>query len=156
MPHLIPVFPEDPKIRALIVEHKATLCEIVADVLGYKPNDVALKPDMIRAEDMDMAHNLLPLEFVVDAGSRSLTSLKPDVAEIRRRIVWQIRDFGQINFGVWPKALPSEFIEHMPGDSEKCGMCDGTTWIPTGSFDTDTGEEYQTECPCCGEAATAE
>ena len=156
MPHIIPVFPEDPAIRALIVEHKTTLREIVADVLGYEFDEVAVKPDMIRKEDMDMADNLLPLEFVVDAGLRPITSLKDVVAAIRQRIVRQISAFGQVNFGVWPKASPSEFAEHRPGVPEFCGMCEGTREITTGAFDVDSGKEYWTECPCCGEAATAE
>lgn len=154
MPHIIPVFPEDPVIRAFIVEHKTMLREIVANALGYEVNVVALIPNMIHKEDLDMADNLLPLEFIIDTGSSSVTSLRSYVGVIRNNIVRQIKDFRQINFGVWPRALPSEFSEHKPGDSKKCGMCDGIAMIPTGYIDFGSGEDAETICPCCGETVT--
>ena len=74
MPHVRTVFVEDPGIREFLRTNKTTIREAFADILGYPPEDVAFYPQKISSGDAELADNLLPLEFVVDSGTRSLDS----------------------------------------------------------------------------------
>lgn len=113
MPHIRTVFVDTPANRAYIRANKTTIRQIVADRLGYPAEDVAFIPEPIRPEDMDLADNVLPIEFVIDAGERWFGD--EDAAdEIRYHILEAPHTNPFIPFGVWVRGHRSKFAEHKP------------------------------------------
>lgn len=114
MPHVRMLFVDEPHMRRFLHTNKGIFRSIVAEVLGHEPEEIAVIPDLIRAENMYLADNVLPLEFVIDAGTRWADRAKEVPAEIKRRILVECAGAASINFGVWPRSFQSGYAEHKP------------------------------------------
>jgi hypothetical protein len=116
MPHIRALFVEDQDgdMKALLREKKTAIRKAVAFRTGYKLEEVAFIPDMVPAELVDLAENLLPLEFIIDAGTQCANpaagfiaaNLKADFIEL---------GLGNANFGIWLRAMTdNSYQEHKP------------------------------------------
>ena len=104
-------------MRAFLRDNKKKFGDITAEVLGYPRDQVAVVPDPIRQEDMDLSDNILPLEFVIDAGDRVIDRVEESAEEIKNRILAECPGASKINFGVWLRGLIGAFVEHKPVQS---------------------------------------
>ncbi len=115
MPHIRALFIEDQGTITLLLAKKTEIRESVARRTGYTIEKVAFIPDMVPDFLANLSDNMLPLEFVIDAGTRCLTpdthfmcdAIKADLAQI---------GFGSLNFGVWLRGMAdNSYHEHKPG-----------------------------------------
>lgn len=117
MPHIVPIFrADDDEVRAILKKHKTKFRELVAQQLGYELNDTAVIPRPIASEDVDLADNILRLEFVIDTGSRVVADIDihKDVLETD---FGNSCDLNHINFGIWIRSFEhSGFVEHKTAD----------------------------------------
>jgi hypothetical protein len=115
VPHIYPIFQaDDNEVRTILREYKTKFRELVSQQLGYDINDIAVIPQPIAAEDVELSDNILRLEFVIDTGSRT-------VGEVEKHKQVLEADFGNscnlnhINFGIWIRPFEySGFVEHKP------------------------------------------
>lgn len=114
MPHVRALFVEDERIMNLLREKKLAIREAVGRQTGYSLGEIALIPEMVPAGLQDMADNLLPLEFIIDVGTKCAGQTKSINPKIKRRLL-QIEGLSEINFGVWLRTMSdNDFIEHVP------------------------------------------
>ena len=112
MPHIRMVFPEDLKVRELVKLHGGTILKLVAEELGYEAKDVAMVPEVIRIENAELAVNLLPLELVIDSGSRASENAQRHADNIVAKLA-RMDGFGELVFGVWLRPMSeSKFAGH--------------------------------------------
>lgn len=109
MPHVHALFPEDEVVRDLLQREKKNIVRIVAQSLGYRIGEVALIPHPVSPGDMELAWGLLPLELVIDAGSR-VKNCEADALKIRDRILFKCPDARNIDFGVWVRRFEGHFV----------------------------------------------
>lgn len=114
MPHVRMLFVDEPPMREFLRANKGTIAGIVADVLGYPRDEVAVIPNPIKQDDMELADNVLPLEIVIDSGTRWVNRADEVPHQIRQRILDECDGAKQINFGVWPRSFQGGFAEHKP------------------------------------------
>jgi hypothetical protein len=106
------IFPEDQKVRELVKQHNNRIKKIVAEELGYDLPDIAVIPEIIRTEDIELAVNLLPLELVIDSGSRASENAQNHVDNIVVKLA-KLDGFGELEFGVWLRPMyESKFAGH--------------------------------------------
>lgn len=112
MPHIRTVFPEDQKVRELVKRHGNTILNLVAEELGYKPEDVAIIPEVIREDDKELLVNPLSLEFVIDSGSRAAANAEDHAKNLVAKIK-NLSGFEKLEFGVWLRPMVgSAFAGH--------------------------------------------
>jgi hypothetical protein len=114
MPHIRALFVEDESMKTLLREKKTAIREAIAFRTGYKVEEVAFIPDMVPAELADLADNLLPLEFVIDAGTKCAD---PATKFIAANIKADLIELGlaETNFGIWLRAMTdNDYQEHKP------------------------------------------
>lgn len=104
MPHIRTVFPDDQKVRELLKRHGETILGIVANELGYETKDVAMIPEVIREEDKELLVNPLPLEFVIDSGSRAATKAQNHADNLVNKLA-ELDGFADLEFGVWLRPM---------------------------------------------------
>lgn len=110
MPHIRALFVEDEGMKTLLREKKTAIREAIAFRTGYKVEEVAFIPDMVPTELADLADNLLPLEFIIDAGTKCTNPaagfiavhLKADLIEL---------GLAEVNFGIWLRAMTDNGYE---------------------------------------------
>src|SRR5579864_2958642 len=73
MPHIHAVFPENPHIREFLKRNKRKICFAFSKQSGYPMEDIALFPRPIPPADMELTEGVLPLEFIIDSGSKTDT-----------------------------------------------------------------------------------
>ena len=119
MPHIRPLFPENTGIRTFLVYSKLIVCDIVSDATGYSTKEIATIPDIVRPEDMEMADNLLPLEWVIRVGSKCVGLVEEQAKEIKKNILAKLPNAREIHFGIW-LISPSDafYVEHDPKKPE--------------------------------------
>ena len=116
MPHIRALFVEneDEEIMTLLREKKTAVRKAVAFRTGYTLEEIAFIPEMVPAKLADLAENLLPLEFIIDAGTKCSNpatgfinaNLKADLIEL---------GFAEVHFGIWLRAnTDNDFQEHKP------------------------------------------
>ena len=116
MPHIRAVFVDSQEMREFLRAQKTKIREIVADKMGYPCADVALYPHRISEEEVEFADNVLPLEFVVDSGSRSLGKEDEQAENIRGAILAQCDGAPRVHFGIWIVShARNGFVENKPG-----------------------------------------
>lgn len=114
MPHIRALFIENEEVKELLRRKKSSIRQGVAMHTGYELEKIAFIPDMIPAGIADLSDNVLPIEFIIDAGKKCLgktaqinVKLKHDFAEII--------GLKPIQFGIWLRTMTdSDYIEHMP------------------------------------------
>ena len=132
MPHVRAIFVDSHEIREFLRQNKTKVRTIVAQVLGYPIDDVAVIPEPIKLEDAELADNILPLEFVIDSGglkpSGQSREYAPDghARAIKEQIIHECQGdwlrfdkdrskANNINFGVWLRFFEdSSFVEYKP------------------------------------------
>lgn len=112
MPHIRALFRDTPEIRAILKARKTAIRHVVAETLGYEPEDIAFVPEPIRPEDFELTDNMLPLEFVIQAGERWVKD-KMAPKTLVRAIVFQCPELATIAFGVWPWGLQSRYADNL-------------------------------------------
>lgn len=104
MPHINEIFDGTRKdIRNRLKQHKKAFRSIVAKRAGYDMESVAIIPYPITEEDLELADNILPLEFVIDMGSRAMTEVQAVAQDIANKIN-KLEGMAHLEFGVWVKA----------------------------------------------------
>lgn len=117
MPHIRVIFVDHSDMRSFLMNFKKGLRHSLAKVTGYELGAISLIPEPIRFVDMELADNVLPLEFVIDVGTRVGTTeaIEKCSAAFKERIVRDFPFLAEINFGVWMRSfLINEFVEHKP------------------------------------------
>lgn len=122
MPHIMLLFPESLVIREFIGQNRAELCRAVTSQFcnsayaerNYRSTDFTLIPVPIKVEDMLLAHNVLPLEVVVEGLRTDVLGLGKGTAKaVKERILASCPGALKLHFGVWLKgAQDGGFIEH--------------------------------------------
>jgi len=101
MPHIRALFVDTPEVRGFLKAQKTEIRKIVADTIGYPPDEVAIFPESISVGDFELADNLLPLEFVINSGTRSLDKEDELAEQMKMAILAQCSGAANINFGLW-------------------------------------------------------
>lgn len=117
MPHIHAFFPEDQNTRNFLRVNRKHICEVFSRHSGYPIEEIALFPRPIPAADMELAVNVLPLEFVIHTGSKASTQEKSDAcaAGFKQSILHECHGAAEIHFGVWLDSfLINTFVEHHP------------------------------------------
>ena len=117
MPHVRGLFVENEEMIAFLRANKTKIRTVVSRHTGYAPELIAFIPDMVpRALALlDLADNMLPLEFVIDVGVRCAGRTKLINGRIKSQLLSGIEGVGRINFGIWLRTLTdNDFIEHKP------------------------------------------
>lgn len=109
MPHIRVVFPEDPTVWELVKKHGIAIRDLVAEELGYDPADVAVIPDIIRGEDEELLVNPLPLELVIQTGTRTLRKTEQHATNIAAEIK-KLDGFETLDFGIWLQPMIGSFF----------------------------------------------
>ena len=115
MPHIYTVFPANSdEIRAILKEQKTNIRKSLALCGGYEMSDIAVIPRPISDDDIELADNILPLEFVIDTGSRTVNEALALKKALKRAFIEHC-GLKHINFGIWVRPFAhSAFVEHKP------------------------------------------
>lgn len=115
MPHIHAIFIEDEAIKQLLRRHKRVIRNCVACYTGYSFHEIALIPNMVPGDIADLADNLLPLEFSIDAGVKCAGFEEGINRDVMAMLLSEIPELGTMNFGIWLRTMTSNaFIEHKP------------------------------------------
>ncbi len=116
MPHIYPIYRQGGIwIRTILKNNKTKIRELVAQRFGYEMNDIALIPRPIVDDDIELSDNILPLEFVIDIGSRMVGKTDEVMMNDLKTDFCGIGSLNEINFGIWVRSFEhSNFIEHKP------------------------------------------
>lgn len=116
MPHIRVLFVEDEAWKALLRQNKTLIREVVAYHTGYALEDVTLIPEMIRADIADLADNLLPIEFVIDAGVKCAGRTEEIIPKIELNLTAAVDTLHGTRFGIWLRTMvDNSYILHSPG-----------------------------------------
>ncbi len=117
MPHVRVLFVDKEGTRNLIRDNKGAIRVIVAEATGYSLGEIALFPEMIPRGLEYLTDNMLPLEFIIDVGTRCKVTDEAISAYIKRAFTVEISQLAAINFGVWVRRMvDSTYAEHKPID----------------------------------------
>jgi hypothetical protein len=109
------LFIEEPAVMELLANNKTRVREIVAALTGYDPEAIAVIPEMVSRALLRLSDNLLPLEFVIDAGTKCANRSEDIALAIKNAIVTDIPEFGAVHFGIWFRTMTDNgFVEHKP------------------------------------------
>ena len=115
MPHVRTLFPDNGRIRNLIRDNKTLIRMIVSGCTGYRLEEIALIPDIIPHDHADLSENLLPLEFVIDTGTKCSGKTKEVGNLILNDLMVRVPGLCDVNFGVWLRSMTdNHFAEHKP------------------------------------------
>ncbi len=115
MPHIRALFVEDESIMALLREKKAVIRQAVAVLTDYSLEEIAFIPEMIPATLADLADNLLPLEFIIDGGTKCLDNEKFIGYQLKLTLTEGGGQFSKIHFGIWVRSMAhNHFEEYKP------------------------------------------
>lgn len=115
MPHVHALFSNSPVVRDFLLKHKTLIRTSIAEILGYSEEEVSFIPSRILPEDVELADNLLPLELVVNSGTRTLNRESECANKIRDSIIEKCLGARGINFKVWVVSHSKNgFVEHKP------------------------------------------
>lgn len=108
MPHINAIFIENKETRHFLERNANRFRKIVANATGYGIESIAVIPQSIKGADVIIAANTLPLEFVIDVGTK-ITS--PEHAHelsesIKKSIVKECVGGIAFHFGVWIRGFP--------------------------------------------------
>jgi len=104
-------------VRLFLERNKGYIREIVSNVTGYDKALIALIPEPISKEDMDLADNVLPLELVIEVGKKLTDEVAADkdAAKIKNMIFTLCDRADRIHFSVWLRGYPvNGYTEHKP------------------------------------------
>jgi hypothetical protein len=102
-------------IHTFLVVQKKAIRAAFSEASGYSLVEIALIPDMVPEEVKRLADNLLPLEFVIDAGTTCIGRCE-EVAEAFKASVLKLNHADRFHFGVWLRAGgENHYTEHKPG-----------------------------------------
>ena len=121
MPHIHAQYIQNPTLDDLLTRNKTALRKIIAAGIGYPEQQVAFIPERIPIEAADVADNMMAVEFVIDAGSRTPQDLLGELARnITERIAQECHGFSGVEFGVWIRPhVPNGFASHAPDDPQE-------------------------------------
>lgn len=115
MPHIRALFIDTPETRSFLRANKTEIRTVVAEALGYPVADIAVIPEPISGDDLDLGDNLLPLELVINSGTRSIDREDECVAQIRQGVLARCDGAAGIQFGIWLRSHPyNAYIETEP------------------------------------------
>lgn len=116
MPHICPVYrASDDWTRAVLKINKTKFRELVAQRFGYEMSDVAVIPRSMSDDEIDLADNILPLEFVIDMGSRMVGKIDDVMMNDLKIDFCGLTGLSEINFGIWIRSFEhNSFVEHKP------------------------------------------
>lgn len=113
MPHIQVLFIEQPEVRNFLRKNKSKIRTIIAGVLEYPLEDVAFIPNAISSENLELADNLLPIEFTVNSGTRTLEREDEYAGKIEQSLIDKFDFLAATNFGVWLISHGKNgFVEH--------------------------------------------
>ena|SRR3989344_6348092 len=124
MPHIhVLLAQSDENLKTIVVQCKTAIRRMVAARLGYPPEDIAVIPRLFSAEEMELSDNMLPLELVVDTGTRPAEIGDQTADELRDDILWECIWLRSVNFGIWIKGNKDNgFSEHKPDAEPRCNL----------------------------------
>ena len=116
MPHIHVYVPaNETKALALATQHKTDIRIAIARLFEYDEQDVTLIGHIIDTGEMALSDNVLPLEFVVDLGTRKTPLSDASAQEALHILTVAAPGITTVHHGIWVREMQSNgFAEHVP------------------------------------------
>jgi hypothetical protein len=126
MPHIRTLFPQTAHFDAaqgqhvtvynLLRENKNKFRQGFSIASKYPVDVIAVIPDMVPSALDPLSANLLPLELVIDAGTKCIGLCKEVAETFKHYLLVTIPAMQHLHFGIWLRAgAENHYTEHKPG-----------------------------------------